>query len=371
MFSSLQVRNVQEAYVRGLQLVRDEGVLQETRNGSALVIPWPVVTVYERPLERVLLDPARDANPFFHLLESMWMLAGRNDVDSLDPFNAGLKQYSDNGVSYHGAYGHRWRHHFDLGDHSCQDQDRDTPIDQLARVIELLRANPSDRRIVVQMWDARTDLGQEGMDFPCNTQLYFRVHDGALQMTICNRSNDAIWGAYGANAVHMSVLLEFVAAACGLRVGAMYQLSNNLHAYSETLEKAGEPRLYTLRDLGPDPVTEALVGLTMYDSQDFDAQPLFRHSPHMPVVEIFRQIEAFWEGSDDVGQPDDLRDFFAPRGIGTLIMVRAAYLAHKNKEHDRAFSCARDIPASDWRRACVEWLERRAVSRHAKGQSQD
>jgi thymidylate synthase len=381
VFSSLQVRNVQEAYVRGLQLVRREGQLEETRNGPALVIPWPVVTIYERPYERVLLDPVRDANPFFHLMESIWMLAGRGDVASLEPFNAGLKRYSDDGRTYHGAYGWRWRNWFeDMSEHSCMHQEDGPNIDQLAEVIELLRANPGDRRVVLQMWDPVSDLGKQGLDFPCNTQCLFRVRRrpgggwnmgvNDLDMTIFNRSNDAIWGAYGANAVHFSVLQEFVAAAIGCSVGHMYQWSNNLHAYCETLDKVGEPRLYTRRGLGPMPqdASGPTVGLTMYEDPSFRADPLF--NPHeakkVPAEELFRQVEAFWDGSDEVGRPDDRRDVFSSRGISTLIMMRQAYRSFKSKDYANADSCAGEVLLLDWRRACVEWLERRATARAAR-----
>lgn len=352
MFSSITARNVQDAYVQGLALVREHGVREETRNGPALVVPWPVMTVYERPVERVLLDPTRDANPFFHALEAMWMLAGRNDVASIDPFLGALKKYSDDGEIYHGAYGHRWRAHFEF--------------DQLARIIELLRASPGDRRIVLQMWDATWDLGRRGLDFPCNTQIYFRtrhdtdrsgppmvertvgghdisVYGGSersvtcLDMTICNRSNDAVFGAYGANAVHMSVLQEFVAAACGLQVGHMYQMSNNLHGYMETLDRVGVPEVYNY-----------------YADNMLKATPLFRSWANLEVPEIMRQIEAFWENT-----PSTDLSFFTGDGIETLELVRQSYLAHKNKDRDSATSLARSIPGDDWGRACSEWLERR------------
>jgi hypothetical protein len=365
VFNSIQVRNVQEAYVRGLQLVRSEGVLEDTRNGPAMVIPWPVLTIYERPQERVLLEPVRDANPFFHLQEGIWMLAGRNDVESIGRFLGGLKKYSDDGITYHGAYGHRWRRHFDEGDHSCQDQDNDTPIDQLASVVELLRTNPGDRRVVLQMWDAETDLGKEGRDFPCNTQCLFRVVRDVLQMTLLNRSNDLILGAYGANAVHFSVLQEFVAAACGLRMGPLYQWSNNLHAYCETLERVGEPRLYTARQMNLGDAG-TLTGLTMYSDRDFRTEPIFNmhHGNILPTDYIFSEIEAYWDGSMSATPR-----FFSIRGLRTLELSRDAYAAYKNKEYDVAHSLAENIPHADWRRACVEWLERRAAARLAKSQA--
>lgn len=362
MFSSIQVRNVQEAYVRGLALVRGEGILEETRNGPAVVVPWPVVTVYERPCERVLLDPVRDANPFFHLQEGLWMLAGRNDVESIGRFLGGLKKYSDDGVTYHGAYGHRWRQHFQSGW---------AELDQLAEIVRLLRANPADRRIVLQMWDATTDLGKDGRDFPCNTQCMFRVQPSlfargrsALSMTVHNRSNDAIWGAYGANAVHFSILHEFVASALGLEVGPMYQWSNNLHAYTETLEKVGEPRLYTTRDMGYVDADEGegpAVGLTMYQARDFRAEPLFHRSPEMPIDSILEEIEAYWD--ETMSRPPR---FFTVRGLRTLELARDSYAAYKSKEYDVALRIAGDIPHRDWQRGCVEWLERRAASREAR-----
>ena len=51
------------------------------------------------PCERVLLYPERNANPFFHLYESLWMLAGRNDVAGPARYAKNMNNYSDNGVT--------------------------------------------------------------------------------------------------------------------------------------------------------------------------------------------------------------------------------------------------------------------------------
>ena len=48
-------------------------------------------------------------------------------------------------------------------------------------------------------------------EIPCNTAIYFKVREGKLNMTVSNRSNDVIWGTFGANVVHMSILQEYVA----------------------------------------------------------------------------------------------------------------------------------------------------------------
>jgi len=75
----LDVTNVHDALPRALKLLDVEGVQRGSRNGPVLIGP-SVTTIYNRPTDRVIFWPQRDANPFFHLYESLWMLAGRRDV---------------------------------------------------------------------------------------------------------------------------------------------------------------------------------------------------------------------------------------------------------------------------------------------------
>ena len=79
----INARNVNSAYPQALHYIAIAGDRVASRNGPVLRAPEPVSTVYAKPWERVLFDPQRDANPFFHLFESLWMLDGRNDVATL------------------------------------------------------------------------------------------------------------------------------------------------------------------------------------------------------------------------------------------------------------------------------------------------
>ena len=102
--------NVCEVLPAGMFLLRDNGVVEDTRNGPAMVMPGPVTTMIQCPTERVLFSATRDANPAFHLFEAIWMLAGRNDVAPLNTFirDFGERFGEPEGI-VHGAYGHRWR----------------------------------------------------------------------------------------------------------------------------------------------------------------------------------------------------------------------------------------------------------------------
>ncbi len=239
--------NVNDAYSQAISKMRHLVATltpKPSRAGDTVEALNPVVTRYISPEECVLWDAKRDANPFFHLFEALWMLAGRNDVAFLNTYSKQIAGYVDNGKGVqHGAYGHRWRQWFG--------------VDQLDVLVQHLKADPMSRRAVLQMWDPRGDLfevgaevvtydgiGQEhkepiyrlasGKDMPCNTSAYFSLRSGCLDMMVSNRSNDIILGCYGANAVHFSILQQYMAHRLGADVGTYTQVSFNWHTYLKT-----------------------------------------------------------------------------------------------------------------------------------------
>ncbi len=330
----LAVRNAQQALPEGLRALQVLGEERESRNGPVKVMPCPVTTQFERPKERVIFWGLRDANPFFHLYEALWMLAGRNEVESLAQYVGRMRSFSDDGKTMHGAYGHRWRRHFGF--------------DQLPTLIEELRQNPTTRRCVLQMWDAPQDLGRHGKDLPCNTQVYFsRSSDGALNMTVCCRSNDVIWGAYGANVVHFSVLQEFMAAAIGCEVGMYWQMSNNYHAYHNTFEP-----LTPLIDQTADAYRTAIVD--PYQAGAVEPMPLVS----TPWEEWQQDLHMLLDEGVVIG----LRDPFL-RGVAVpMMMAHRAYRENTGIErYDKALEILERCRASDWQLAATQWIHRRRV----------
>src|SRR5262245_32113310 len=97
----IEARNVHEALPMALHLLDRVGQPRDSRNGPVLIGP-SISTVYNFPCERVLFWEERDANPFLHLYESLWMLCGRNDIQPLIRYSKQFEQYADEGVM-HGA----------------------------------------------------------------------------------------------------------------------------------------------------------------------------------------------------------------------------------------------------------------------------
>lgn len=232
---TIHANNVNEALVYGLRYLQRWGYTEDSRNGTVIRSPWPVTTHYTYPEQKVVFWAQRDANPFFHIYEALWMLAGRNDVQGPSKYVKTFSQYSDDGEIFHGAYGFRWRQHFVRW---TEDHSSGETVDQLEIIIRRLKENPRDRRCVLAMHDAAMDLDADTKDQPCNLTATFQINlDNELDLVVFCRSNDIIWGCYGANAVHFGFLLEYMAHRIGVPVGSYHQISVNWHAYIDVYKK--------------------------------------------------------------------------------------------------------------------------------------
>jgi len=311
---TIRARNVNEALGKCLRML-DEPMLTRNiapRGLRTLEFVEPVCTTYRYPWQRVLLHEKRDANPFFHLAEALWILAGRNDVAPLAQFNSNIRQYSDDGLTFHGAYGHRLR----------------ADMDQVAWAIRRLKTDPDTRQVVLQIWDARRDMQEGTRDMPCNTQVYLKIRDGRLNILVTCRSNDALWGAYGANAVQFSVLQEYIAAHVGCAIGEYRQVSDSLHVYL---------------DQGPYQVIKDDVVEDPYYSQD--------HSKLDRYTLLVQDPQRF---------DRDLKHVFDD----PLPVFEERFLEHVYKPmvkcwRTRTIEDASSILAPDWRLAVQQWLKRR------------
>ena len=305
--------NVPEAYIDGLWKLRVCAKPEESRNGPVLVMPRPTLLIIHNPWERVLIDDVRQPNPYFHLAEFVWMMAGSNDAKWISDFNSNMMSYSDDGEVFKAAYGHRWRRHFTR--------------DQIREVIDLLRKDPTTRRAVISMWDPNVDL-EQSKDIPCNTTIYFRVNSGFLDMTVCNRSNDFVWGMLGANAVHMTSLQEFVALAVGAGIGKYYVFTNNLHIYKSV------------------PRYEEIMG-TLTTNDVYRAWPsrVPLLTKHEDPIEFFDDCARFLEHKWD--------NFSTVWFNAVFIPMMKAYRDRKKGEDE--IPHLSDVMALDWRMAGLAW----------------
>lgn len=387
----LKYNNVNDAFL-GLVKGIDSGEIPTTRtssrNGDVLVIEEPVIVTYEKPLQRVLFNLARDCNCFFHLYESLWMLAGRNDVESLAYYNSQMRQFSDDFETLNGAYGYRWR----LGTRWHVESKLDSPkvfryvasddVDQLKILIGHLKENPNSRRAVLQMWNVEDDLLKidSSKDVCCNTHIYFSIRkicyevdtggvnpDGSfitggeevrfLDMTVCNRSNDMILGLLGANVVHFSFLQEYMANAIGVEVGVYNQFTNNLHVYVDKWEPAKwlqgyDPKIRTQHD---DPIID-YASIMQDDKHEF-----VKFDTNDEEVIEFVEINKNGEDVTYTWKSEFLNSVAQP--------ICAAFHCHKNRNYEETNFYLNQIVSPDWFTVAKNWITKRRISWEKKNVS--
>lgn len=345
----IDVDNVNEALPIGLNLLTWAGKPVVSRGMATTEMPGPVSTVYRNPTRRVLFDETRDANPFFHLMESLWIIGGSNRVALPKYFMDSIDRFSDDGVTFHGAYGHRLRHAFGY--------------DQLASAISTLREKPDSRQVVLSIWNAAEDLGAVTKDLPCNDMIMFKVREGRLNMTVCNRSNDAVWGAYGANVVQFSMLQEWVASSLDLEVGHYVQQSDSFHVYEDNafwqkcLDDANYPPVehedpYINGEVIPYPLVH---GLELRDRMH-DAM-LFQRDCEL--------LCSAAETGEDLLDERYTSTFFKD----VVVPAITAYMHYKGKMWAHAHIALENIKAEDWRLAMTQWVQRRHDKAAAKEQA--
>lgn len=215
-------RNAARAFIAELAEIRSSGQAVTVRDLPTHERLARSLT-FSQPRERFITIPGRRNDVFTTIAETMWVLAGRNDMDFLARYLDRALEFSDDQTTWRGGYGPRlrnWR-----------------GIDQVAEIRRLLNSNPESRRAVAVLFDPARDY-VDTLDVPCNNWLHFLVRDGYLHLNVAVRSNDILWGFSGINTFEWSVLHEMMAFWLGTRTGHMSFFISSFHLYDERKEQA-------------------------------------------------------------------------------------------------------------------------------------
>jgi thymidylate synthase len=174
------------------------------------------------------------------ILELLWFLRGDTNVRWLQERGVSIwNEWADERGELGPVYGKQWR--------SWATPDGRT-IDQIAKVVKSLQANPASRRHIVSAWNP-ADVDDMALP-PCHCLFQFYVADGRLSCQLYQRSADVFLGV-PFNIASYALLTLMMAQVSGLQPGEFVHTLGDAHLYLNHLDQA---RLQLTREPRPLPV---------------------------------------------------------------------------------------------------------------------
>lgn len=168
-------------------------------------------------LNNVLVCPTRKPSYRFMMAEWLWMWFGHDDVKTIAQYNSHIAEFSDDGITFAGAYGPQLRR-------------------QWGWVQSLLDSDPDTRQAVIQIYKPPAPNTK---DVPCTLSVQFFIRRKELHTIVNMRSSD-IWLGLPYDFFNFSMLGNIMAAIRGVEVGSVTYHIGSSHIYETNLEKAYE-----------------------------------------------------------------------------------------------------------------------------------
>lgn len=198
--------------------------------------------------------------------ELLWFLKGETNIKYLKDNGVSIwDEWADENGELGPVYGYQWR--------SWPTRDGGT-IDQIAKLIDMIKKNPDSRRLIVTAWNP-ADVDKMALP-PCHSLFQFYVANGRLSCQLYQRSADIFLGV-PFNIASYALLTLMVAQVCGLQPGDFVHTFGDAHLYANHIEQT---KLQLSRDFRPlprmklNPEVKDIFGFT------FDDFTLENYDPH-------------------------------------------------------------------------------------------
>ena len=208
--------------------------------------------------------------------ELLWFINGDTNIKYLQ--DNGVKiwdAWADENGDLGPVYGAQWRNWNGEG------------IDQLANVVEQLKTNPNNRRIIISAWNPSV-MPDTSVSFsenvangkaalpPCHAFIQFYVSDGKLSCQLYQRSADVFLGV-PFNIASYALFTMMLAQVCDLGLGEFVHSFGDVHLYNNHVEQA---QLQLSRDPKPLPTMKMNPAIKEIDGFKFEDFELVNYEFH-------------------------------------------------------------------------------------------
>jgi len=160
------------------------------------------------------------------IYELLWFLQGSTNIKYLNDHGVHIwDEWADENGDLGPVYGAQWRHWKTAGGRS---------VDQIARLIEMIRSSPDSRRLLVSAWNVG-ELDTMRLP-PCHCLFQFYAANGKLSCQLYQRSADLFLGV-PFNIASYALLTLMIARVTGLAAGEFVHTFGDAHIYLNHIEQ--------------------------------------------------------------------------------------------------------------------------------------
>ncbi len=231
-------------FVRG-----DTNLKYLVEQGVKIWNEWP----YQKYLEANNLDQK------YHKYSKEWLEKMAEYIEKIKTDDQFAKKWGDLGP----IYGKQWR---DFGG-----------IDQLKDIIERIKSNPNDRRMIVSAWNP-PEIPEMALP-PCHCFYQFYVSQGKLSLLMYQRSCDTFLGV-PFNIASYALLLMMIAQVTKLKVGEFIHVLGDTHIYRNHFEQVKEQLKREIRKLPTMKINKKVKNIEDFQYTDFTLE---NYNPHSSI----------------------------------------------------------------------------------------
>ncbi len=257
-----------KAYLDTLKYIMENGVDKPDRTGTGirsifghqmrfnLEDGFPLVTTKKVHLKSII-----------H--ELLWFLQGDTNIGYLKENSVRIwDEWADENGDLGPVYGYQWR---------SWPTSKNGNIDQIAKVVDAIKANPYSRRHIVSAWNP--EFVDEMALPPCHTLFQFYVAEQKLSCQLYQRSADFFLGV-PFNIASYALLTMMVAQVCGLKPGEFVHTFGDAHIYNNHFEQVKEQLSRKPKELPEMKINPDVKDIFSFSYEDFE---LLNYEPH-PLI---------------------------------------------------------------------------------------
>ncbi|KAJ8385855.1 hypothetical protein AAFF_G00182110 [Aldrovandia affinis] len=280
----------ERGYLKQVEYILEHGSLKGDRTGTGVLSVFGSQARYNLRDQFPLLTTKK---VFWKAIieELLWFIKGSTNAKELS--EKGVKIWEANGsrdfLDKSGftsreegdlgpVYGFQWRH-FGAEYKDMHTDYAGQGVDQLQKIIDTIKANPEDRRIIMCAWNPK-DLPLMALP-PCHALCQFYVCDGELSCQLYQRSGDMGLGV-PFNIASYALLTYMIAHITGLKPGDFVHTLGDAHIYTNHI---GPLKIQLEREPRPFPKLKILRTVERVDdfrAEDFE---ICDYNPH-PTIKM-------------------------------------------------------------------------------------